>query len=76
MKVRVSYTTIMEEVVEIDEKFHRLTESGGWDELSSKERKVLTNELLKEIINQTDANYQDSIFYVEEDDTGELMYDN
>lgn len=76
MKVKVSYTTIVEEVVEIDEKFHRLTESGGWNELSSKERKVLTNEFLKEIVNKTNADYQDSITCAEEDSTGELMYES
>lgn len=73
MKVRVSYTTIVEEVVEIDEKFHRLTESGGWDELSSKERNALIAEFLEDVLDRSDANYH-NIVAIREYDTDELMY--
>lgn len=33
MKIKVSYQTIVEEVVEVDEKFYRLTVPGGCDEM-------------------------------------------
>lgn len=73
MKVRVSYTTIVEEVVEIDEKFHRLTESNGWNELSSEEQNALIVELLEDVLDRSDAECH-NIVAIREYDTDELMY--
>ena len=75
MKIKVSYQTTVEEVVEVDEKFYGLTEPGGWNEMSNQERDQLTNELLSEITNRTDAGFHD-IICVEEYGTEELMYEN
>ena len=75
MKIKVSYQTTVEEVIEVDEKFYGLTEPGGWNEMSSRERDQLTGELLTEIVNRIDVGYHD-IITVEEDGTEELMYED
>ena len=75
MKIKVSYTTTVEEVIEVDEKFYQLTEPGGWNELPNRERDRLTDELLTEIVNRIDVGYHD-IITVEEDGTEELMYED
>ena len=75
MKIKVSYTTTVDEVIEVDEKFYKLTESGGWNELSDRESEALTEELLEEIVNRTDVNCHHDIIIVEEDGTEELMYE-
>lgn len=75
MKIKVTYTTTVEEVIEVDEKFYSLTEPGGWNELSNKERDSLTDELLDEIIDRLEVGSHD-ICCVEEDGTEELMYEN
>lgn len=75
MKIRVSYTTTVDEVIEVDEKFYKLTEPGGWNELSHRESETLTAELLDEIVNRTDVSCHHDIINVEEDGTEELMYE-
>ena len=75
MKVRVTYTATVEEVIEVDEKFYPLTEPGGWNELSNKERDALTDEFLEEIVNRTNVYCKHDITCVEEDGTDELMYE-
>jgi hypothetical protein len=74
MKIKVSYITTVEEVVEVDEKFYELTEPGGWNEMSNRERNQLTDELLTELVNRIDVGYHD-IICVEEYGTDELMYE-
>lgn len=76
MKIKVTYTATVEEVIEVDEKFYSLTEPGGWNELSNKERNSLTDELLDEIIDRTNVYCHHDIITVEEDGTEELMYEN
>jgi hypothetical protein len=75
MKVKVSYTTTVEEVIEVDEKFYALTAPGGWNELSNKERDSLTEEFLEEVVNHTDADCHHDILWIEEDGSEELMYE-
>ena len=75
MKIKVSYTATVEEVIEVDEKFYGLTEPGGWNEMSNRERDQLTNELLAEVVDRTNADCQHNIICVEEDGTEELMYE-
>jgi hypothetical protein len=55
MKVVVSYTKVIEETIEVDDKFYKLTDSGGYDDLSHDERESLESGLMEEIVNQTDA---------------------
>ena len=74
MKIKVSYTTTVEEVIEVDKKFFQLTEPGGWNEMPHKESQALTDELLTEIVNRIDVGYHD-IVAVEEYGTDELMYE-
>ena len=76
MKIKVTYTATVEEVIEVDEKFYPLTEPGGWNELSNKERNALTDEFLEEIVNRTNVDCHHSIICVEEDGTEELMYES
>ena len=76
MKVKVTYTATVDEVVEVDEKFYPLTEPGGWNELSDKEREALTEEFLEEIVNRTNVYCHHDIVCVEEDGTEELMYES
>ena len=75
MKVKVTYTATVEEVIEVDEKFYPLTEPGGWNELPNKERNALTDEFLEEIVNRTSVDCKYSILCAEEDGTEELMYE-
>ena len=75
MKVKVTYTATVEEIIEVDEKFYPLTEPGGWNELSNKERNALTDEFLEEIVNRTNVCSQHDIVCAEEDGTEELMYE-
>ena len=75
MKIKVTYTATVEEVIEVDEKFYGLTEPGGWNDLPNRERDRLTNELLDEVVDRTNADCQHNIICVEEDGTEELMYE-
>ena len=75
MKIRVSYTTTVDEVIEVDEKFYKLTEPGGWNELSLSESEALTEGLLEEIVNRTDVCCHHDIINVEEYGSEELMYE-
>jgi hypothetical protein len=75
MKIKVSYTATVEEVIEVDEKFYGLTEPGGWNDLPNRERDRLTNELLDEVVDRTNADCQHNIICIEEDGTEELMYE-
>ena len=59
----------------MDEKFYKLTEPGGWNELSRRESEALTEELLEEIVHRTDVSCHHDIINVEEDGTEELMYE-
>ena len=74
MKIKVSYTTTVEEVIEVDEKFYKLTEPGGWNDLPYKEQNALTDELLTEVVNRIDVGYH-NIVAIEENGTDELMYE-
>lgn len=75
MKIKVSYTATVEEVIEVDEKFYGLTEPGGWNEMPNRERDRLTNELLAEVVDRTNVDCQHDIVCIEEDGTEELMYE-
>ena len=75
VKIKVSYTTTVDEVIEVDDKFYALTEPGGWNEMSNRERDALTQEFLEEIVQHTDVSCHHDIICVEEDGTEELMYE-
>ena len=68
MKVKVSYTKVVEETIEVDDKFYQLTDSGGYDDLSYDERESLESGLIEEIVNQTDAYFHDICQVVSSDD--------
>ena len=72
MKVVVCYTKVVEEVIEVDDQFEKLTNSGGYDDLSDDERESLVSALLEMATDRTSAYYLD-ILRVTSVDTDELM---
>lgn len=68
MKIKVSYTKVVEEELEVDDKFFQLTDSGGYDDLSYDERESLENALMEEIVDKTDAYFLDICNVVSSDD--------
>lgn len=68
MKVRVNYTKVVEEIIEVDDKFYKLTDSGGYDDLSYEERESLVSGLMEEAVNKTDAYFFDICQVVSFDD--------
>ena len=72
MKVVVCYTKVVEEVIEVDDQFEKLTDSGGYDDLSDDERESLTSALLEMATDRTSAYYLD-VLRVTSAETNELM---
>lgn len=72
MKVVVSYNKVVEEVIEVDDQFEKLTDSGGYDDLSDDEREILVGALLEAATDRTSAYYLD-ILCVTSAETNELM---
>ena len=72
MKVVVSYNKVVEEVIEVDDQFEKLTDSGGYDDLSYDEREILEGALLEAATDRTSAYYLD-ILSVTSAKTNELM---
>ena len=72
MKVVVCYTKVVEEVIEVDDQFEKLTDSGGYDDLSDDERETLASALLETATDRTSAYYLD-ILRVTSAETNELM---
>ena len=72
MKVVVCYTKVVEEVIEVDDQFEKLTDSGGYDDLSYDERESLESALLEIATDRTSAYYLD-ILRVTSAETNELM---
>ena len=59
MKVVVCYTKVVEEVIEVDDQFEKLTDSGGYDNLSYDEREALESALLETAANNASIYYHD-----------------
>lgn len=72
MKVVVCYTKVVEEVIEVDDQFEKLTDSSGYDNLSYDERESLESALLEMATDRTSAYYLD-ILRVTSAETNELM---
>ena len=72
MKVVVCYTKVVEEVIEVDDQFEKLTDSGGYDDLSYDERESLESALLEMATDRTSAYYLD-ILRVTSAETNEMM---
>ena len=72
MKVVVCYTKVVEEVIEVDDQFEKLTDSGGYDDLSYDKREALESALLELATDRTSAYYLD-ILRVTSAETNELM---
>ena len=72
MKVVVCYTKVVEEVIEVDDQFKKLTDSSGYDDLSYDERESLESALLEMATDRTSAYYLD-ILRVTSAETNELM---
>ena len=72
MKVVVCYTKVVEEVIEVDDQFEKLTDSGGYDGLSYDEREILEGALLETATDRTSAYYLD-ILHITSAETNEMM---
>ena len=72
MKVVVSYNKVVEEVIEVDDQFEKLTDSGGYDDLSYDEREILEGALLETATDRTSAYYLD-ILRITSAETNEMM---
>lgn len=72
MKVVVTYTKVVEEVIEVDDQFEKLTDSGGYDDLSYDEREILEGALLETATDRTSAYYLD-ILRITSAETNEMM---
>lgn len=72
MKVVVCYTKVVEEIIEVDDQFEKLTDSGGYDDLSYDEREILEGALLETATDRTSAYYHD-ILRVTSAETNEIM---
>ena len=72
MKVVVCYTKVVEEVIEVDDQFEKLTDSGGYDDLSDDERGTLASALLETATDRTSAYYHD-ILRITSAETNEMM---
>ena len=74
MKIKISYTKVVEEELEVDDKFLQLTEEGGYDELSYTEQERLTEELADTVVKNTDAWYHDIVTI--ETEAEEILFGN
>ena len=72
MKVVVCYKKVVEEVIEVDDQFEKLTDAGGYDDLSYDERETLEGALLETATDHTSAYYHD-ILRITSAETNELM---
>jgi hypothetical protein len=72
MKVVVCYTKVVEEVIEVDDQFEKLTDSGGYDDLPYDEREILEGALLETATDRTSAYYHD-ILRITSAETNEMM---
>jgi hypothetical protein len=72
MKVVVCYTKVVEEIIEVDNQFEKLTDSGGYDDLSYDEREILEGALLETATDRTSAYYHD-ILRITSAETNEMM---
>jgi hypothetical protein len=72
MKVVVCYTKVVEEIIEVDDQFEKLTDSGGYDDLSYDEREILEGALLETATDRTSAYYHD-ILRITSAETNEMM---
>lgn len=72
MKVVVCYKKVIEEVIEVDDQFEKLTDAGGYDDLSYDERETLEGALLEMATDRTSAYFHD-IIRVTSAETNEMM---
>ena len=72
MQVVVRYTKVVEEIIEVDDQFEKLTDSGGYDDLSYDEKETLEGALLEMATDRTSAYYHD-ILRVTSAETNEMM---
>ena len=74
MKVRVHYTKMIEEVLEVDDKFKRLT-LDELDNLDNDEVNELLSSLVVGVEEKIDPDYL-CLTYIEDCDTGEVIYED
>ena len=72
MRVVVSYTKVVEEIIEVDDEFNKLTDSGGYEDLDCEEREALEAALMETAVNNTGAYWHD-VLRIESAENDELM---
>ena len=71
MKISVRYRKVVEEVIEVDDKFEKMAD----DELPWEDYTKLRKELFKDIGKKTECDYYEDIIDAYSEDTGELLYE-
>lgn len=69
MKISIRYRKVVEEVIEVDNKFEKMAD----DELPWEDYIKLHEELFKDIDKKTECDDYDDIIDVYSEDTGELL---
>lgn len=80
MKVKVYYSIVVAEVIEIDDKFVKLTDAGGYDDLGIEEEDELVEEFQEEIENNLQLNKGRGVCFMDvqgvwTEDEGEILYE-
>lgn len=69
MKISVRYRKVVEEVIEVDDKFEKMAD----DKLPWEDYTKLRKELFKDIDKKTECDDYDKIIDIYSEDTGELL---
>ena len=78
MIINVVYYKPMTKVIEVDDKFLAMTETGGWDNLSGSAQYKLEQELLEKAGKAVDVDpyYVQEIYFHDSGNDEEMIYQN
>ena len=78
MTINVVYYKPMTKVIEVDDKFLAMTETGGWNNLSGSAQYELEQELLKSAgkVVDVDPYYVQEIYFCNSENDEEMIYQN
>ena len=78
MTINVVYYKPMTKVIEVDDKFLAMTETGGWGNLSGSAQYELEQELLKSAgkVVDVDPYYVQEIYFCDSGNDEEMIYQN
>jgi hypothetical protein len=72
MKVIVYYANRGRRIIDVDDKFYKLSDTGGYETLPDSEKDSLTNDLLDKVVELTGISFH-SIFSVETENNEVLV---